>query len=84
MVITVTVIGQDLGLSHKAMRVIRTHMATAGPFPHTGLVKKTRSPCCHGEDSLNKPSTTWGLGFYIQRPCAWVCAEAGSMQTNAC
>lgn len=57
------------------------------PFPQparTGLVKKTWSPCCCGEDSLNKPSTTWGLGFYIQTPCAWASAEAGGMQTNAC
>lgn len=33
MVTVITVIGQDLGLSHKAKWVIRTHMATAGPIP---------------------------------------------------
>lgn len=57
------------------------------PFPQpacTGLVKKTWTPCRCGEDILNKPSTTWGLGFYIQTPCAWASAEAGGMQTNAC
>lgn len=39
------------------------------PFPQTTrtcLVKKTWSPFGCGEDSLNKPLTTWGLGFYIQ------------------
>lgn len=53
------------------------------PFPQPtrkGLVKKTRSPCRCGEDSLNKPLTTWGLGFYIQTLRAW----ASGMQTNAC
>ncbi len=33
MAIKVNVIGQYLGLSYKAMRVIRTLMATAGPVP---------------------------------------------------